>query len=54
MVFPFFYDAQAKITWKQDEKNKFYLNLLASYEGMNFDSKAITEEDAAGNDFKFD
>lgn len=56
VVFPFFYDAQAKITCKHDEKNKFYLNLLTSYEGMNFDSKAITEEDpdVAGNDFKFD
>ncbi len=56
VVFPFFYDSQAKITWKQDEKNKFYFNLLSSYEGMNFDSKAITEVDTdpAGNDFKFD
>ncbi|MBN1823876.1 MAG: carboxypeptidase-like regulatory domain-containing protein [Endomicrobiales bacterium] len=45
IAFPFFYDLQSKFTWKLSPKDKLFFNTIASYEGMDFDSKAISDND---------
>mgnify|MGYP001612397666 FL=1 len=44
IVTPFFYDAQSKITWKLDDKNKLYFNTLSSYEGMDWEMEGTESE----------
>ncbi|MDD5067793.1 MAG: TonB-dependent receptor plug domain-containing protein [bacterium] len=52
IVYPFFYDAQSKITWNPDKNNKFYFSTISSYEGMDFDIPE-TEEDVGGGEFHY-
>jgi hypothetical protein len=51
-VFPFFYDSQAKFVWKLNDRDKLSLDIIASYEGMDFDSSKIEGTDPE-RQFKF-
>ncbi|MCB4791782.1 MAG: TonB-dependent receptor [Elusimicrobia bacterium] len=51
--FPYFYDSQAKFTWKLNGEDKISLNLIGSYEGMNFNSAATRDPDIDEKTFKF-